>query len=303
MNKLTMRAVLVAVFCNVLFGSAFPMIKLGYKFFNISDDVFSKILYAGIRFFISGIVVFVVDMLKHKKTPVVQKGNRLNVLLIGLSYTFLQYIFFYIGLSYTTGAAGSVVNSASVFIAIVLAHFVYPDDKFNFKKIAGCIIGFSGVILACFANDGAVKISFYGEGFVLIAGIFFVIGSIINKKASQIDNNFIVTAYNLIIGGSLMILTGILGYNGEITVTFPGVIVLVYLVLVSSVGFTLWSALLRNYPISKLSVYNFVIPVSGTMLSGLLLKENVFAWQYVVALFLVSLGIYIVNYISKNSCG
>lgn len=100
-----------------------------------------------------------------------------------------------------------------------------------------------------------------------------------------------------------MILTGILGYNGEITVTFPGVIVLVYLVLVSSVGFTLWSALLRNYPISKLSVYNFVIPVSGTMLSGLLLKENVFAWQYVVALFLVSLGIYIVNYISKNSCG
>ena len=48
MNRLPIRAVIAAIFCNVLFGSAFPMIKLGYDYFNISGDVFSKILYAGI---------------------------------------------------------------------------------------------------------------------------------------------------------------------------------------------------------------------------------------------------------------
>lgn len=301
MNKLPGKAVTVAIFCNILFGSAFPMIKLGYELFNISDDVFSKILYAGIRFFISGIIVLIIDAVKQKKIPFVEKSNRIHVLLIGLTYTFLQYIFFYIGLSNTTGASGSVVNSASAFIAIILAHFIYPDDKLNFKKIAGCLIGFSGVVIACFANGGIETISFRGEGFILIAGTFFVVGSTINKKASQINNSFTVTAYNLLIGGFLLIVTGILGYNGEIIVNLPGILVLLYLILVSSAGFTLWSMLLKNYPIGKLSVYNFVIPVSGTILSGLFLKENIFTWQYIVALLLVSSGICIVNYTLEKS--
>ena len=55
MDKLPIKAVLAAIFCGVLFGSAFPAIKLGYAYFSITNDVFSKILYAGIRFFISEI--------------------------------------------------------------------------------------------------------------------------------------------------------------------------------------------------------------------------------------------------------
>lgn len=83
MNKLPGKAVTVAIFCNILFGSAFPMIKLGYELFNISDDVFSKILYAGIRFFISGVIVLIIDSLKQKKFPAVKKGNWINVFFLG----------------------------------------------------------------------------------------------------------------------------------------------------------------------------------------------------------------------------
>ncbi len=136
----------------------------------------------------------------------------------------------------------------------------------------------------------------------MIAGTFFVIGSVINKKASQFNGSFTVTAYNLLIGGFLLIVTGLFGYNGEITVSLGGVLVLLYLVMVSSVGVTIWSTLLKSYPIGKLSVYNFIIPVSGTLLSGLFLRENVFIWQYMVALLLVSVGILIVNHISVRKC-
>ena len=300
MKNLPLKAIISAIFCNILFSSAFPMIKLGYEYLNISDDVFSKILYAGIRFFISGIAVLAIASVKEKKIAVAKKSNCLNLVLLGITYTFFQYIFFYVGLSNTTGASGSVVNSASVFIAIVLAHFIYPDDKLSIKKIVGCIIGFGGVVLACFANGGAQKASFCGEGFILIAGTFFVIGSTINKKASQIDNSFTITAYNLLIGGFLLTVTGIIGYNEEIKITLMGILVLLYLVLVSSLGFTLWSMLLKSYPIGKLSVYNFVIPVSGTILSGLFLKENILTWQYILALILVSFGIFTVNYTAKH---
>lgn len=300
MNKLPIRAVMSAIFCNILFGSAFPMIKLGYEFLGVSDNVFSKIIYAGIRFFISGIIVFAIDAVKQKKLPVVKKTNRNNIILIGLTYTFFQYIFFYVGLSNTTGASGSVVNSASVFVAIILAHFIYPDDKLSFKKIIGCVVGFAGVVVACFANGGVEGISFGGEGFILIAGTFFVVGSAINKKASRVDNSYTITAYNLLIGGLLLMITGCMGYNGEMKINFLGVGVLLYLIMVSSVGFTLWSMLLKEYPIGKLSVYNFVIPVSGTILSGLFLKENIFTWQYMLSLVFVSIGIFTVNRSSKQ---
>ncbi|MBE6666474.1 MAG: DMT family transporter [Ruminococcaceae bacterium] len=300
MKKLPPRAIFAAIFCNILFGSAFPMIKLGYEYFGISDDVFSKILYAGIRFFIAGIIVFIIDSVRNKKIAAIAKPNIKNVILLGVTYTFLQYIFFYVGLSNTTGASGSVVNSASVFFAIILAHFIYPDDKLNFKKFVGCAVGFAGVALACFAGGEFSGIGFSGEGFILIAGMFFVIGSVINKKASKINGSFTVTAYNLLIGGFLLIITGLLGYNGEITVTPLGILVLFYLVLVSSVGVAVWSSLLKNYPIGKISVYNFIIPVSGTLLSGLFLKENILIWEYAAALLLVSVGIFCVNYIPNR---
>ena len=69
MKNLPLKAVLMAIFCNILFGSASPFIKLGYEYLNITDDVYSKLLYAGVRFFVSGIAVFIVDALMTKKIP------------------------------------------------------------------------------------------------------------------------------------------------------------------------------------------------------------------------------------------
>ena len=300
MNKLPFRAVMAAIFCNMLFGSASPFIKLGYEYFGIVDDVFSKILYAGIRFFLSGIIVFTIDAIMSKKLPIVAQGNKRNVLFTALTYTFLQYVFFYIGLSKTTGALASVINSSSAFIAVILAHFIYRDDKLNISKAAGCIFGFFGVLLACLTNEGIKNFSFMGEGFVFLTALFFVVGSVINKKATQKNSSFTVTAYNLLIGGFLLILAGLLGYKGEIVITVKGVLILGYLILVSTAGFTMWSSLLKKYLIGKLSVYNFIIPVSGTLFSGLFLKENVFTLQFVIALILVSFGICIVNSTSKK---
>ena len=77
MKKLPVSAVLMAIFCNILFGSAIPMIKLGYEQFNISSNIFSPILFAGIRFFISGIFVFLIDWIMHKKVPPFKRATSL----------------------------------------------------------------------------------------------------------------------------------------------------------------------------------------------------------------------------------
>lgn len=300
MKNLSLKDVLLAVFCNCLFGSAVPMIKLGYNEFGITDDVYTKLLFAGVRFFLSGVLVLAFDWAANKKFPKIQKGNVGTVILVGVVMTFLQYIFNYIGVSNTAGARSTILVSTSAFMSVVFAHFFYRDDKITLRKTIGSVVGFCGVILACMTGEGFGGISFFGEGFVLISAFCFVVGSMFNKKATAKNTSFTVTAYNLLIGGALLILAGLSGYRADNKITLAGVLILLYLIMVSSVGFTLWSRLLQKYPVGQLGVYNFVIPVSGAVLSGVILKEKVLSIEYIAAFLLVSIGIITVNTARKH---
>lgn len=286
--------VLLAVFCNVLWGSAFAAVKAGYGQFHISDSVSEKILFAGVRFTLAGVLVLLFSYFSNRKLPRVHKHNIVRVLILGLIQTTVQYVFFYIGLSNTTGAKGSVLNSTSTFFAIILAHFIYTQDKLTKEKAIGCILGFISVVLL---NWEGKSLTFHlnGEGFLVTAAFTSALSSIISKKAVQTDDAMSVTGYNLAFGG--LVLTGAGFFTGGrlYCENITGIIILLYLALLSAAAFTIWTWLLRNNPVGKLSLYNFVIPLTGTLLSGLLLKENIFKPEFITALFLLTAGIVIVN--------
>ncbi len=298
MNKLPLKAILIAIFCNVLFGSAGPFIKLGFSYFGMGSDAFSNILFAGIRFFCSGLIVLAVDACRRKGLPRVHPENRLNVVLIALTYTFLQYLFNYVGLSRISGTTASVLSSTTTFFSILIAHFFCRNDRLNLRKVLGCIAGFAGIILICTAGASpsvSGGFTLLGEGSLLIGALFFSVGSLFLKKGGQKDPGFTLTAYNLTLGGGLLTVVGVIGFRSSLTVSLPGILVLLYLIFISSVGFTLWSILLSKYPIGLLSVFNFLIPVSGTVISCIILKENFFRWQNILSLLLVTAGIFIIN--------
>ena len=289
---------LLAILCNFLWGSAYPSVKIGYELFNITDSVFEKLFFAGLRFMAAGVMVLIVSWLTHRKFPRVSKAGAPYVLLMALIYTAVQYIFFYVGLSNTSGANGSIVNSIQTFFAVILAHFVYKDDKLNTRKIIGTALGFAGV-LAVTMGSGAAQLKLTGEGFILLAALSFVIGSMISKKATQTDDAMSVTGYNLLIGGAVLTAIGVIGGGEFTTVTAAGIGVLAYLSFLSAAAFTIWTMLLQYNPIGKIAVFNFIIPVSGTLLSAVLLGEDIFEVRYLVSLVLVCAGIVIVNK-SKN---
>lgn len=295
MKRLPISAILLAALCNILFGSAIPAIKLGYDLFSMDGDIFSSVLYAGIRFFSSGMLVFIFTFIYEKKIPSFKKQNAPDVVLLGIVYIFLQYLFFYIGVSDVPGTVSTLLTSSSVFISILLAHFVYKDDKITLRKTMGSIIGFFGVFTVCVSGLSAKGFTVSGEGFLLVSSFMFVIGSIIHKKVSKDISSFVATSYNFLIGGFLLIIVGLTGYKGGIEVTFWGCIALIYLIFVSSFATTLWSTLLKKYNIGDLSIFNFLIPVSGAIFSGILLKENILDIKYIVSLILVCVGIVAVN--------
>jgi len=300
-NKMTFTnkkiVAIIATFCSFLWGSAYPAVKNGYILFHIATaDVSSKFVFAGYRFILAGIILLTVAKVSGRKILSITKDNAFKIFILGITQTMLQYIFFYIGLSNTTGVKGAIMNSMGTFFSVILAHYLYKNDKLNMKKIMGCIIGFLGVMIANFSME-IFNFSFniMGEGFIIIAAFIFSASAIYGKKISQNIDVMLVTGYNLFIGGIMLTLIG-LASGGRVThFTTASSSLLIYMAILSATAFSLWTLLLKYNKVGVVSIYNFLIPIFGVMLSSIFLGENILEVKNIVALILVCTGIWMVN--------
>lgn len=278
-----------AAFCCLLWGSAYPAIKSGYEIFQIAtDDIPSKIVFAGYRFLFAGLLLLLLAMAQRKPIGRLSPRQFGQLTLLGLTQTSLQYIFFYIGLAFTTGVKGSIMNATGTFFSVLLAHFIYQNDKLSYNKTLGCILGFAGVMVVNF-NSGLMDFSFslLGDGSVVLAAFILSAATLYGKRISQTVDPTVMTGYQLGIGGSLSV-------HGLSSVAILG-----YLTLLSSVAFALWSILLKYNRVGMIAPFNFLIPVSGAVLSAIFLGENIFELKYAVALVLVCSGIWWVNKVKR----
>ena len=86
----------------------------------------------------------------------------------------------------------------------------------------------------------------------------------------------------------------VIGTDSLWSVSLKGIIVLIVLILISAVCFAIYNELLAYHPISKVAIYNALIPVLGVIFSALLLNEEL-KWQYFISVMMVAGGIYLVN--------
>lgn len=288
--------IVAAILCTFLWGSAYPSIKTGYILWEIqANDIPAQMVFSGMRFLLAGsVLVFLAYMLKRPALNI--NGMKLRQLtVLGATQTTLQYVFFYIGLAYTTGMKASILNATMTFFSVILAHFIYANDKLNQRKILGCSIGFAGVVIVNFSGGFDVSFTLVGEGFVIFAAFVLAASSIYGKKVSQTIDPMQMTAWQLSIGGAILLAMGFATGGGVGTINTASVLLLVYLALLSSIAFTLWSLLLKYNPVGMIVIFSFLIPVFGTVLSGLFLGEPILEWKNLIALMLVCFGIYFVT--------
>lgn len=292
--------IILATLCCLLWGSAYPSIKVGYSLFNVVD-VGGKLVFAGYRFTLAGVFILALEIIKNRKVIKFTKKQFSEITMLGLTQTTLQYIFFYVGMSYTTGVRGSIINGTGTFVSIILAHFIYKNDRLNFNKIVGCLIGFSGVIIVNLNGETlGGEFSFRGEGFILIAAIIFSASAIYGKKITQKQEPAIVTGLQLFIGGIILTILGF-ALGGNLSgFTIESTSLLIYMALLSSIAFTVWTELLKYNKVGIISVFNFLIPVFGTLLSAVFLGENIFDFKILIALILVCYGIFLVYKVKKE---
>ena len=184
-----------------------------------------------------------------------------------------------------------------------MACLLVRNEKMAGRKLAGCILGFAGVVIINMAG-GSMDMGFRltGEGFVLIAQLSYgastVLINIFSKKVSPV----ILSGCQFFMGGVLLFIVGILMGGHLDHMSIAGVVLILYLAMVSAVAYTLWSVLLAHNEVSKVAIFGFVNPLCSVVLSALVLGEvsQAFNARSLIALILVCVGIYIVNCKSKK---
>lgn len=286
-----------ALICCALWGSAFPCIKIGYQMFEIPQDaVATQILFAGLRFTLAGILVILIGSVLSGNLLKINRQNAPKILKLSLLQTVLQYLFFYIGLANTTGVKASIIEGVNVFIAIFVASLIFRQEKLTMGKLAGCLIGFAGVVLVNLNGNG-LDMSFHlnGEGFIFLSTVAYAFSSVYLKRYSKTENPVLLSGWQFVAGGLVMTIMGLL-MGGKITkVTATGIAMLFYLACISAVAYSLWGILLKYNPVSRVAVFGFMNPVFGVILSAFLLgeREQASGIKSIIALILVSIGIYI----------
>lgn len=288
---------LLAILCALGWSLAYPFIKLGYGELQIdSADLGSKILFAGIRFFAAGLLVLAFSAVQKRKLAITRKEVPW-LTLFALVNTALHYLFSYIGLSYIPSARSTILDSMGSFFLIILSGLFLEDDTFSVKKIAGCLLGFCGILTISITPGGGLfsGISFLGDGMILLNACCAAGGGILTRFISKKMDMMTATGYGMSAGGLMLLLVGLMvGVRQPWNLSLWGVTILFVLVLISAVCFGIYNMLLANHPISKVAIYNSLIPVFGVMFSSLLLKEP-FSWQYILAAGLTAAGVYVVN--------
>lgn len=284
-----------------LWGSAYPCVKIGYELFGITgSDVASRLVFAGTRFTIAGIMVVVGVSIAQRRALLPAKRDLSAIGILALFQTVLQYFFFYGGLSHAAGVTSSIIGAAAYFFAILFAALIFKTESLTRKAVIGCAIGFAGVVLVNLGGSGDAAFSFAlnGEGFILLSSVAGAISTCFIAVLGRTHDSVLLSGWQFVTGGVVLLGCG-LAMGGSLCPISPGpaLALILYMGFISAMAYTLWSRLLAANPVSRVSIFGFMTPVFGAAMSAVLLGETdavnpLFA---LIALALVSAGIVIVN--------
>ena len=285
------KSIISALFVMLLWGTLFPMVKRGFSIYEI-EGIGSILYFAGVRFTIGGIVICGFALIKKREIFNSVKNYIVPILLSGLFAIILHYTFTYAALSATGGSKTAILKQIGALFYVCFSFVFFKDDKFSIKKIIGALMGVLGIVAINFNFE---NFSFdVSDIFIVSASLCTVASNVISKKTFKEVNPVALTGISQLFGGVVLLGIGkCLG--GTMTFSLETSPIMIYICIASIISYLLWFINVKSGELSKLFIIKFAEPVFACVFSAILLGENIFNIQYILAFILISGGIYIVN--------
>lgn len=296
-NKVT--AVILAVVVSILWGTLFPTIKIGYEAFEIdSTEVASILLFAGVRFFFSGLLLVGAESARKRKLDLPNKDQFISICIVSLLTVVLHYAFTYIGLSLAESSKSSVLKQIAFLIVPAIAFLFRKEDRCSPKKILAAVLGFLAVLAVNI--EGLDLVFGAGEWLIILASFCSMIGQMVSKNVYDKHEPTHIVAYAQLFGGASLLILGFLFGGGLGKINLQSIGVLTYICLASIIANLLWNTLIKYNDMSRLAVLKSMDPLFASFFSALLLGENILRPTYLAAIALIILAITTNNYKRKK---
>ena len=273
-------------------------------FFNIQLATYSfgPITIAFLRVFFGAIPVLLLCYYKKIKIEAFSK-DWYWFAMIGFINLVAPFFLIAYGVQSVQSNLAAILMSTTPLSSTVLGHFYTKNEKFNFIKTIGILIGFSGILYLFSDNILINENNFFSAILILLGSTCYVIGGVLTLKISKKKNEN-VTGSILVWAVLILIpIVSIVEQPWSVSPRLDSSISVIYLGLVSTgIAWLLRFRILVNNGLIFQSQVSYLIPIFGTILSYIFLKELV-TFKVLISLIAVSVGIYFVrkadNKISK----
>lgn len=281
------------VFLTLIFGGNTVAIKLGLTGMG-------PLTAAGLRFALAAIAIACWAQATGRSFRI-RTGQTIQLLIVSLSFT-VQLSLFYLGLDRTYASRGVLISNLLPFFVLFLSHWFIPGERITWKKMAGIVLGFTGVVFM-FSGSRGLSLSLHiGDLIILAAVSVWSCNVVYTKRIIGDYAPFHLVLYPMIFSVPVFLLAGLFWDDRMVFNLSPAVVgAYVYQSLVSAAfGFVAWNTLLQRYGASTLHAFVFMMPIAGVVFSGLLLDEPITP-NLIVALIFIAAGVLTVHLSPKKA--
>jgi drug/metabolite transporter (DMT)-like permease len=280
---------LILVGCTLLWGLNYPVVKLTNTglspvFNSLTRSVIASVCGIGYCLYI--------------RQPLFHRDIRLfHGFVVGLLFG-LEFICVYVSLIYTDAARSVIFVNLSPFVVAIGAYIVVKE-KLGLWQAAGLVLAFLGAYLVLQGKPRSWTPAMLKGDLIAIAGAVFwgATTVYIKKYLAERVHPIHTFLYQLVFSVPIILAAAIVMEPRWIIGLTPAIVagVLYSSVIVAFASYLLWFELIHAYPIAKLSVFTFLMPVFGTAASGVFLGEQM-TGGLLLGLCLVCAGIYATNH-------
>jgi len=265
-------------------------------FFNIKISTYSfgPVTIAFLRVFFGAIPVLLLCYYKNIKIEAFSKDWHWFAI-IGFINLVAPFFLIAYGIKSVQSNLAAILMSTTPLSSTVLGHFYTKNEKFNLIKTIGILIGFSGIIFL-FSDNLLIDENNFGSALLILLGsTCYVVGGVLTLKISKKKNENVTGS---ILIWAIIILLPIAIFVEQPWQTAPrldSTISVIYLGVVSTgIAWLLRFKILINNGLIFQSQVSYLIPIFGTILSYIFLKELI-TTKVLVSLIAVIIGIYFVK--------
>ena len=287
MKKANISDYFLLTILSLIWASAFFNIK-------IATESFGPITIAFLRVFFGSIPVLILCFYKKITIEAFSK-DWYWFMLIGLINLVIPFFLIAYGVKSVQSNLAAILMSTTPLSSTILGHFYTKNEKFNFVKTIGILIGFAGIIYLFSDNILINENNFLSAILILLGSTCYVIGGVLTLKISKKRNENVTGSILIWATLILLPLTFIIELPSQIIPSFNSCVSVIYLGIVpTGIAWLLRFRILKKNGLIFQSQVSYLIPIFGIFLGYVFLKELI-TYKVLISLVAVVIGIYFVR--------